>query len=177
MTTYRAHCDAILAADKWTTDRQVAADIGCAESTVSQHRRKWQKMNGVVHNNGSKPLPDDVVAFIWEMKEDEGWPWRKITRGVKETFGLKVKASRCADLYRRGGYRAKRSSPNIDPGEVVFPLETRVGIMYGPKITAPAYDRGDATTHDCCDHCSHYEQCQQANAVCRCETVQKDEVL
>ena len=187
--TYRALCDALLDADGWTTDRKVAAEIGCAESTVSQHRRAWQSDHSVKHNNGNTPLPADVVALIWEARES-GSSWREVARAVKETYGLKVKASRCADLYRRGGYTEKRSSPNIDylgayaldsgvpVPKYTFPLETSVGTMYGPKITAPSYSRKNLGKYEtCCDHCPHRAQCQQPGSVCRCETVQVDEVM
>ena len=176
--TYRALCDAILDADGWTTDRQVAAEIGCAESAASQHRRAWQRGHSVKHNNGNAPLPADVVALIWEAREEMELPWREVARAVKEVYGLVVKASRCADLYRRGGYTEKRSSPNINPGKVTFPLETSVGTMYGPKIAAPGYSRkGHGKYETRCDHCPHRAQCQQPGAVCRCETVQEDEVM
>ena len=187
--TYRALIDAVLDAGGWTTDRKVAAEIGCAESTATQHRRVWQRGHSVKHNNGNTPLPADVVALIWEAREEMELSWREVARAVKETYGLIVKASRCADLYRRGGYVEKRSSPNIDylsayaggytpVPKYTFPLETAVGTMYGPKITAPSYSRkGHGKYETCCDHCPHRAQCQQPGSVCRCETVQVDEVM
>jgi len=55
MTTYRAHCDAILAADKWTTDRQVAADIGCAMG------KKW-----ICGTSGISSVCQCMVIVTWK---------------------------------------------------------------------------------------------------------------
>jgi hypothetical protein len=178
--TYRAQIDAILDAGGWTTDRQVAAGLGCAKSTVSQHRRGWQRAHGVAHGgNGQERLPDDVVALIWEAREDEKMSWREVSQAVKEVYGIQVTVARVSDLYRAGGYTEKRSSPNVNPDEVSFPLATIVGTMYGPPIKAPAHaHKGLGKYQCCCDHCKYRAHClAHPGDVCQCETVQIDEVL
>jgi len=177
--TYRAIIEAILDGGEWTTDRKVAADIGCSPSTVSQHRRSWEAQTGIIRGTRNVSLPPDVVDYIWETRGNEGLSWADVAKSVNDTFDITVSADRCARLYRRDGYKEKRASPNVNPDAVVFPLQTRIGVMYGPSIRVPGYShKKQGKYKNCCDYCDYLAHCQtHPQDVCRCETAQVDEVV
>lgn len=175
--TYRVLCDIILDAGDWTTDALVARELGCSVHTAAHARQRWQRVNGEQHAETNDILPADVIALIFETRE-EGQTWRQVARAVKETYGLDVPADRCGDLYRRGGYKKPRSSPNVNPDEVSFPLRTVVGTMWGPKIEPPRFQHRSGQYKTACDFCPHQAHCRaHPRDLCRCETAWEGEVI
>ena len=95
--TFRAQVEAWLdAGENWPGDEQVAHEVGCAKSTVAQHRRGWQRVRGIKHGgNGHKRLPEEVLTLIWEARKDEGYNVRPKdhraeprARGVEQVYDL-----------------------------------------------------------------------------------------
>ena len=174
--TYRAQIEALLAAGAYPGDAEAAAQVGCTEVTTEDYRQRWQRANGVQHENESGIMPPDAVDLITEART-EGLSWREVAREVNEVYGLNVNAEQCGDVYRRHGYKKPRSSPNVNPDEVSFPLRTVVGTMWGPKIEPPRFQHRSGQYKTACDFCPHQAHCRaHPRDLCRCETAWEGEV-
>lgn len=188
--TFRAQCEARLAADEWPDDAQVAAEIGCSVSTAMSARQRWQRENGKRHENGNGQLSPDVVDLIFFARDIEGASWRLVAKAVGEIYGIEVTANRCGAVYRRGGYEKLGPSPNIDclgayawglnvlVPQYQFPLATSNGMMYAAPVKAP-YVAGNAAKYKTgCDFCPHRDWCQSHPGwLARCETARECEVM
>ena len=180
--TYRAAIEALLATGVYPGDAQAAAKIGCAEVTAQDYRQQYQRATDAQHENNSGIMPREVVDFVFDLR-NEGLAFKEIARRVNKEhgayYGIRVTTGQCGNVYRRHGYKKPQSSEVINPTDVVFPLQTRVGIMYGPKVTAPRYARLKVNKYKCpCDFCPHREYClSHPGDFCRCETAREDEVI
>ncbi len=187
--TYRAQIEALLAAGAYPGDAEAAAQVGCTEITAEDYRQRWQRANGVQHENESGIMPPDAVDLITEART-EGLSWREVAREVNEVYGLNVNAEQCGGVYRRHGYKKLTLGPNIDylgaydwsattlVPMYTFPLETSVGVMWDERITPPKYPRSKVNRYKTtCDFCEYREYClSHPNDICRCETAQENEV-
>ena len=188
--TFRAQCEARLAAGEWSGDAQVAAEIGCSISTAMSARQRWRRENGKRHENASGILPADVVDLIFFARDVEGASWRLVTKAIGEIYGLEVTANRCGAVYRRGGYKKPGPSPNIDclgaytwglnvlVPQYQFPLATSNGMMYAAPVEMPYVAGNTAKYKTNCDFCPYRDWCQSHPGwLARCETARECEVM